>query len=92
MFQKTLNILTVVWLLEGYVQLDRREAVALLRQLIDNSLAQPSIVSIERNKRGTFNLIIKGDCNLQAIKQFISERKLVLEENNDTGYCTIYSP
>jgi hypothetical protein len=68
--------------------LERKEAVALLKELVDSNLAQPSIVSIDKNKRGRFNLVIKANC--QMIRQFIAEKKLAIKE--EKGYCIISKP
>jgi len=70
--------------------LERKEAIALLRELVDRNLAQPSIVSIDKNERGGFNLVIKDDC--QMIKQFIAEKKLAIKEDKEKGFCIIFKP
>ena len=70
--------------------MERKEAIALLRELVDRNLAQPSIVSIDKNERGGFNLVIKDDC--QMIKQFIAEKKLAIKEDKEKGFCIIFKP
>ena len=72
--------------------MERKEAVALLKEIVTNNLAQPSFASIEKNKRGTFSLIIKNEYDLQALKQFITEKNLALKENTEEGYFVIYKP
>lgn len=70
--------------------MERKEAIALLKELSSNHLVQPSLVVLKENKDGTFDLAIKGDYNAMAIKVFISDKKLVLIETGGTG--TIYKP
>jgi hypothetical protein len=72
--------------------LERSEAVALLKGLIVLNLALPSYVDLEPNKHGKFDLILKGDCDTQALRQFTAERKLNMEENKEKGYCIITKP
>ena len=70
----------------------REEAVALLKELIMLNLAMPSVVDLERNNHGRFDLIINADCNLPALRQFIAEKKFVLVEDKQKGYCVISKP
>ena len=72
--------------------MDRKEAVALLRELIILNLVLPSLVSLQENKHGKFDLVIKADCNSQSLIQFIAEKHLVLTLNKKNGYCVISKP
>lgn len=72
--------------------MDRKEAVALLRELIIRNLALPSLVSLQENKHGKFDLVMKADCDSQPLIQFIAEKNLVLTENKKNGYCVISKP
>jgi hypothetical protein len=72
--------------------LERSKAVALLKEMIVLNLVLPSIIDLEPNKHGKFDLILKGDCDTQSFRQFIAERKLELEENKEKGYCIISKP
>ena len=74
------------------VHLERSEAAALLKELIVLNLALPSLVDLKPNKHGKFALILKGDCDIQALRQFMAERKLAIEENKEKGYCIISKP
>jgi hypothetical protein len=69
-----------------YVHLERSEAVALLKELIALNLALPFLVDLKPNKQGKFDLIFKGDCDFQALRQFIAEKKLMIVENKERGY------
>jgi hypothetical protein len=72
--------------------LDRAEAVALLKELIGLHLVQPSLISIEKNSRGGFSLIMKVDGDLQGIRQLIAEKNLAIEEDKKKGYYIIFEP
>ncbi len=69
--------------------MQRHEAVAILKEIINCNLAMPSIVALEKNKRGTFNLIMKADCDAKSIRQFTDEKNLTVELDNERGYCII---
>ncbi len=69
--------------------MERSEAVALLKELIVLNLALPSLVDLEPNKHEKFDLILKGDYYIQALRRFIAERKLTIEFNKEKGYCTV---
>ena len=75
---------------KGDVHLNRSEAVALLKELIRLHLVQPSLISIEKNASGTFSLILKANGNIQGVRQFITEKNLVIEEDEKNGYCIIF--
>jgi hypothetical protein len=69
--------------------LDRKEAVALLKQLAALKLIQPFLVALKENRHGKFDLIVKGDCDIQGLRDFVSERNLMLKEDVKKGYCII---
>ena len=70
--------------------MQRKEAVILLKLLVDHKIVSPSIVSLEKNKQGGINLVLKVDCDLQPLRKFIAEKNLSVREEN--GYCVIYEP
>jgi hypothetical protein len=72
--------------------LERSEAVTLCKELIVLNLAVPYLVDLEPNKHGKFDLILKGDYDIQALRQFIAERKLAMEEDKEKGHCIISKP
>jgi hypothetical protein len=72
--------------------LDRAEAVALLKEIISLHLVQPSLISIEKNPRGGFSLIMKIDGDLQGIRKFIAKKNLAIEEDKKKGYFIIFEP
>ena len=70
--------------------MDRKEAVALLKEMITLGLIQPSFVSVDRNKLGTFSLNFKADGNLPEIRAFLCDKGFLLSEDAEKGTCTIY--
>ena len=67
----------------------REESVALLKELGSNQLVRPIVVSIEHKLPDTYQLKIKGEYDLCAMKIFLKNRFLV-EENKD--YLVISTP
>ena len=72
--------------------MERNEAVELLRELIDKNLASPSLMSLEKNQRGRFKVIMKDDCDTMAIREFVAEKNLMVEVDSERGYCVIRRP
>ena len=67
----------------------REESVALLKELGTRKIVSPIVVSIERKLPDTYQLKIKGDYDLQAMKMFLKD-KFSVEENKD--YIVISTP
>jgi len=76
----------------GNVRLERKEAIALLKELIIRFLVSPSLVAINENNTGDFNLMVKGEYDNQALIEFIDKNKLLLEKNSEKGYLLISKP
>jgi hypothetical protein len=74
------------------VPMERHEAVAVLKEIINGNLGMPSIVALERNKHGKFDLKLKGDCDIQGLREFVAGRNLALKEDEEKGYCSIIKP
>jgi deoxyadenosine/deoxycytidine kinase len=72
--------------------LERKEATAILKEIIDLSPEFLSFVTLIENDPGKFDIVIKGDCDLAELKSIIAERKLKIEENMEEGYYTIFKP
>jgi hypothetical protein len=68
--------------------LDRKKAVALLKELVTEQLLQPSLVLIEKRKPDRYQLQIKGDYDRKQIGMFLENRGFSLEENED--YLVIF--
>ena len=67
----------------------REESVVLLKELGTNQLVRPIVVSIEHKLPDTYQLKIKGDYDLQAVKEFLKD-KFSVEENK--GYIVFSTP
>ena len=70
--------------------MDRKEALALLKELGTQQLIQPSLVLIEKRNNDCCQLKIKGDNDLKQITIFLKNRGFSLEKNMD--YLIIYKP
>ena len=67
--------------------MERKEAIALLKELIDRDLVHPSFVSL--NGTGDkFSLMFNGDCASPELKQFALDRSLSITETR--GYCLVF--
>jgi len=76
----------------GNVRLDRHGAVALLRELNDLNIVHPSFVAVEKRKHGGFVIVIKGDCDIRALKEFVAEKNLAIETDKVKDTITIFEP
>lgn len=72
--------------------MDRQQAVALLKEMMALDLVQPSFVTVEKNNRGTYSLIMKPNGNLTEIRAFLADKELMLLENKEKGTCSICTP
>ena len=72
--------------------MERKEAVALIRELIRLNLAHPPFIDIEKNERGTYNIVLKANGDVNQIRAFLAKTGLVLLEDVEKGKCAIYRP
>ena len=70
--------------------MDRKEAVALLKELGTAHLIQPTFVLIKQRTPDSCELLIKGDYDLKEIDRRLKNRKFCLEEKKD--YLIISRP
>jgi hypothetical protein len=63
--------------------LDRKEAVALVKELGDRELIKPTFVIIHRDEPNRYKVQIKGDYDHKEIETFLKNRGYFLEENKD---------
>jgi hypothetical protein len=63
--------------------LDRKEVVALVKELGDRMLIQPTFVIVEHRTPDKHQLRIKGDYDCQEIEAFLTNRGFSYEENAD---------
>ena len=69
--------------------MDRVEALHILKELLTFGTVQPTFVSIEKNREGTFSLTLKVNGNLPELKEFLNFKKLAFSEDVEKGTCTI---
>jgi hypothetical protein len=70
--------------------LERREAVALLKELATEQLVQPRMVLVEPRKPNGNQLKIKGDYGHLLIEEFLRNRGFSLEANEN--FLIIFKP
>jgi hypothetical protein len=63
--------------------LERKEAVALLKELGDKEHFEPLVVLVEQRKTNSYQLKIKGDYDLQLVSEFLKNRGFSYEENEN---------
>jgi hypothetical protein len=63
--------------------LDRLEAMAILKELVDNDLVEPSYVSMFQVKPNNFQIQIKCDYNKEEIEKHAKKHGLIIEEDKD---------
>ncbi len=68
--------------------MNRKQGIALLKEITERHLVEPSFASIEKNHQGSYNLIIRGDCKIQELKELLAEKNLTIEWDKD--YFTIF--
>jgi len=71
---------------------ERKEATALLKEIVGNSLCLPNFVDLKENKHGKFDLVLKGDCDTKALMQFAEEKNLTAKKETGKGYWLIIKP
>ncbi len=67
----------------GNVHLDRKEAVALVKELGDRELVQPVFVVIENRTPDKIQLRIKGNYDCRQVEMFLKNRGFSYKENKD---------
>jgi len=68
--------------------LNRTEAIAILREVVDSQIAIARWVSLD-DKSDTCKLLIKGEVNSQSLKLVVQNHNLAVKESK--GLFTIYS-
>ena len=72
--------------------LDRAQAIAMLKELIENDLVEPSYVNICERLPNHYQIQIKCDYNKQQIETYAKKHGLIIEEDKDQKYCLIFKP
>ena len=63
--------------------MDRKEAVALVKELGDKELIKPTFVIIHRDEPNRYKVQIKGDYDYKEILTFLKNRGYSFEESKD---------
>lgn len=74
------------------VHLDRKEAIALLRELVTCDLVEPSWVSVEERKPNHFQLQIKCDYNKTELEAYAKKHGLTIIDDKERKYLIIFKP
>jgi hypothetical protein len=74
------------------LQLDRLQAMAFLKELVDNDLVEPSFVAIELRKPDHYQIQIKCDYNTVAVEAHAKKYGLNIEEDTEKLYLVIFKP
>jgi hypothetical protein len=72
------------------VQLNRPQAIALIKELVTAKLIEPSWISIEKTNKDAYQIKIKCVHDISDIAQFCTKNELVMDEQN--GFCLISKP
>ncbi len=75
--------------------MDRKEAVALIKEIVDSNLVEPSFIVLKDNGHAMFDLETKGacgGCRKTELTVFLASKDLLLSENKKKGMCRIYKP
>ncbi len=72
--------------------LDRLQAMAMLKELVDNDLVEPSYVSMVQSKPNHFLIQIKCDYNKMEIERHAKKHGLTIIEDKERKYLTIFKP
>jgi|GEM_PF-3289899 hypothetical protein len=76
--------------MRGKPDLDRKQAMDLLKALADRRIIDPDWVSVEKTEADSYKLKIKTTPEKIELERFVCENKLSLEEKN--GYWLISEP
>jgi hypothetical protein len=71
--------------------LDRKEAIAMLKELVANNLVDPTYVHICERKPNHYQIQIKCDYN-REIEEHAKKHGLTIEEDKERKYLVIYKP
>ena len=72
--------------------MDRAAAIDLLKELTYAGWVNPQLLSIEKNQKGEYSLIIKPSENVDAVAEYLAVRGLALREDKARGYYIIFKP
>ncbi len=72
--------------------MDRLQAMAMLKELVDDDLVEPSYVHICLRKPDHYQIQIKCDYHKAEIEAHAKKHGLTIEEDAEKKYLVIYKP
>jgi len=57
--------------------------------MVTQNLARPFLVALEEKNHNEFDLMSKGDCGIQGLREFAGERALAVKEDVKKGFCIV---
>ena len=66
--------------------------MAILKELVDNDLVEPSYISLVQINANIFQIQIKCNYNKQQIETYAKKHGLTIKEDNDQKYLVIFKP
>jgi hypothetical protein len=72
--------------------LNRLQAMAMLKELVDNNLVDPSYVSLGKRTPTNYQIQIKCDYNKKEIEAHAKKHGLTIEEDKEKLYLLIFKP
>ena len=79
-------------MLLGDCILNRAEAIETLKDLIFEDLVDPTYLNICSIEPGRFQIQIRAYSNKEAIEKHASKHGLIIQEDEEQKYLTIYKP
>ncbi len=74
----------------GRVNLDREQAMAMLKELVAKDLVEPSYVHIFEKMPKYYQIQIKCNYNRNKIIEFAKNKQLTIMEDKEQKYLVIY--
>ena len=74
------------------IQLNRLQAMAMLKGLVRNDLVEPSYISMVNVKPDKFQIQIRSDYKKEEIDAYARKHGLTIKEDKESKYLVIYKP
>jgi hypothetical protein len=72
--------------------LDRLQAIAVLKELVNNDLVDPSYISVGKRQTNQYQIQIKCNYNRKEIEEYAKKYNLTIEEDKEQLYLLIFRP
>jgi len=72
--------------------MDRKEALAMLKELIAEDLVDPSYVNVSKRTPNHYQIQIRCDYNKKEVEAHAKKYGLTIEEDKERKYLVIYKP